>query len=91
MKKFISYANSGDSDHCAQQIRENTYKSAHTNNRDQAHTAHPRSQIMVFLCPPNLFNMFYCIQQFCQRTTKTLIRLRGCTDQSVHVLDLLVK
>ena len=34
----MSYANSGDSEHCAQQTRENTYKSAHvsyTNSRDQ--------------------------------------------------------
>ena len=39
----------------------------------------------------NLFGMVYCIQQFCQRTTKTMIRLRDCTDQSVHASDLLVK
>ena len=47
----MSYANSGDSGHCAQQIRENTYKIAHvsyTNNRDQDYTAYPRSQTMVF-------------------------------------------
>ena len=39
----------------------------------------------------NLFSMFYCIQQFCQRTKKTIIRLRGCTDQSVQASDLIVK
>ena len=92
----MSYANSGNSDHCAQRIREKTYKSAHvsyTNDRDQDHTAHPRSQIMVFSFRQLIYkcNMFYCIQQFCQRTAKTLIRMRGCTDQSVHASDLLVK
>ena len=60
----MSYANSGDSDHCVQQIREKVYMCdipiVETKIIQRIRVVRSWSSLFA-----NLFRMFYSIQQFC--------------------------